>query len=359
MDSDEGIGAGQVNAVDRLVVKLAMKRVAVRRYTRVVKGQRQDVNSYQYNRKGAVPGIAPGIPDATKEMGEASRVREQLKKVATPGAKPAAKKDAQLAPSGGAKVASTGGGKGAVEALEKKVGPQGSGTRDDPIVTSDVNEAAKALGEGRYVRLKHKREVSTLLDKLAEYVADAKAKGEKAPSYDLCRVSVENTNLFCVESKGIPRVKMPQFSGVPEPGSRADRLEKNQKGEVDVGGAFVKYLQDRGVLVKPQSVSAQYLKASQNELNGEKIVSIAGLMEQGKIETSGGAAIFVSNDDYVVDGHHRWAAVVAREIDTGTDIEMPTQQIQMDIISLLALANRWTKEMGMRPQSVADTGRAA
>ena len=305
-------------AVDRLRVKLA--RVVVPRHVRVREGKRQNVNSYTYTRTGL-----PGAPTPSEAK---QRVTKEIDEARTPPA-------------------------GAVAKLDKKT-KGGEGTRENPIRTGDVVEAAKALGEGKFVQLRHKRQVSTLLDKLAEFVNDAKEKGENAPSYDLCRVSVENTNLFCVESKGIPRVQMPQFSGIPEPGSRADSFEKDKKGQVDLGPEFVKYLQGRGVGVSKDSVSAEYLKASQNELDGEKVSIIESLMEKGTIDPKGGEGIFVSNDDYVVDGHHRWAAVVAREIESGT-IDMPVQRIEMDIISLLALSNRWTKEMGLRPKKAGET----
>ena len=84
------------------------------------------------------------------------------------------------------------------------------GTKDNPLVTDDVTEAAKALGEGKYVELKSKDEVATLLDRLQELAKEAKEKGEEARVYDLCKVTVPGTNVFCVESKGIRRVEMPQ-----------------------------------------------------------------------------------------------------------------------------------------------------
>ena len=42
----------------------------------------------------------------------------------------------------------------------------GTGTKDDPIKTSDVEIAARALGEGKHVKLDSPDQVATLLDKL-------------------------------------------------------------------------------------------------------------------------------------------------------------------------------------------------
>jgi len=139
----------------------------------------------------------------------------------------------------------------------------GTGTKSDPIVTSDVLVAAKALGENKYVQLKSVRQVSTLLGKLKDIVDEAKAKGEKAGVYDLCKVTIPGTSLFCVESKNVPRVQMPQLKGVPTPGSKADALLKDKNGEVDLAGPFVEHLHAAGISVTDEVERADYLKATQ------------------------------------------------------------------------------------------------
>ena len=121
----------------------------------------------------------------------------------------------------------------------------GTGTKEDPIVTSDAAEAAKALSEDKFVQLNQPDEVATLLDELAANVAEAKKLGEDAPSYNLCNVSVPGTNLFCVESKGIPRIKMPQLGGTPLPGSPAAALA-GPDGTVDLSQQFREMLVANG-----------------------------------------------------------------------------------------------------------------
>lgn len=227
--------------------------------------------------------------------------------------------------------------------------PKGeAGTKQNPIKTSDVNEAAAALGKGQFVELSSRHEVSTLIDKLAELVNDAKTKGDKAPDYDLCKVTVPGTNLFCAESKGVPRTMMPQLKGIPIKGSQADKLPKNDKGEVDLGPEFVKWLKEKkNIAVKDDNINASHLKASQVQLNGGKVAGMSKAMLAGKVPAE---PIFVTNDDYIVDGHHRWAANVANEITTGKDIVMPTYQIDENIIPVLAYANFFSKHMGI-PQA--------
>lgn len=235
-------------------------------------------------------------------------------------------------------------------------GVSGSGTKDDPIRTRDVTVAQKALAEGKYVELAHERQVSTLLDKLKADVDDAVAKGEKAPEYDLCKVSVPKTNLFCQQSKGIPRAEMPQLKGRPDPGTPADYLPKNQKGEVDLSAGFRDYMTAKGYAVSPDRIDAEYLKASQNQLEGAKVVGIASAMRAGRIPEE---SIFVSNDDYIVDGHHRWAATVANEYIQGKPLSMPVNVIDAPIITILREANDYATTMGIPQAAFGVEGRSA
>lgn len=229
-------------------------------------------------------------------------------------------------------------------------GTHGSGdSKDDPIVTSDVEIAARALHEGKYVRLRSTRQASTLLSNLADEV-----KQSGGSDIDLCKVSVKGTNLFCVESKGIPRVQMPQLkANNPVPGSKADALPRNAKGEVDLGPAFVEHLRSQGIDVAEDRVPAAVLKASQNQLNGAKVLGIAGAMREGKVPDE---QIFVTSDDYVVDGHHRWAASVANDLADGridNDITIGVKVIDVDIITALDAANKFAADWGIPQADVA------
>jgi len=52
----------------------------------------------------------------------------------------------------------------------------------------------------------------------------------------------------------------------------------------------------------------------------------------------------------VVDGHHRWAAVVGRDAEDNKlgDIKMNTLKIDMPITEVLHIANEWTKKFGIK-----------
>jgi len=217
------------------------------------------------------------------------------------------------------------------------------------VNVSTPQEALNAIDKNEIAVLESPEDAHTLLGELSKMAREAKDSGDKAPDYDLCQVSVPGTNLFCGESKGIPRKKMPQFSGSPEAGSPADSMPKNSKGEVDGTNAFVEHMTALGVGVEERSVLASSLKASQNELVGEKV---AGMMNNPDFDPAG-EAIFVSRDGYVIDGHHRWAAQVGRDLEDGAvgDLPLNVRVVDMDIQEVLDEANKFAKDFGIAPKA--------
>ena len=212
--------------------------------------------------------------------------------------------------------------------------------------------------------------VSTLIDKIHENVYDEDGKMRPdAPDYDLCNVSVPKTNLFCIESKGVNRVYMPQFKGDPHEGSfaaekmrkkadeiqkRIDAGEKDKDGkdlklpkEADIEPEFRELLKELGVKTEMKTVNAADLKATQDNLVGGKVAGMAKAMKAGKIPE---APIFVTRDGYIVDGHHRWAAKIALDIEDGEvgDIEMPVEMIDAEIGYILDIANGFADIGGIK-----------
>jgi hypothetical protein len=206
-----------------------------------------------------------------------------------------------------------------------------------------------------------RQQISTIIDKLAELGKQAKEKGEKAPNFNLCKVTVPGTNLYCDGNKGIPREDMPQFKGTPEPGSIADKLPKDENGEADTEEFFKQMLNKQGIKVsEPAAVPADRLKATQSELVGPKVAGMSKVLADpnhpayGKIT----APIYVSNDGYVLDGHHRWAAVVAHNASNpDNQIPMNVRVIDEPIEPLVKRSNKFAEEIGIRAKK-ADTGAA-
>lgn len=229
--------------------------------------------------------------------------------------------------------------------------------RPKPVQVKTAAEAIPLILKGQVVELPDPKQANTLLRKLAAMAKDAEARGEDAPNYDLCNVTVASAqNLFCTEKvrtkehpNGIPRIQMPQFSGYPEPGSAADKLPKDKKGRVDATAAFIDHLKSLGIKTIKSRVPAARLKASQAELVGPKV---AGMMTSGDYDPAK-EPIFISRDHYVVDGHHRWAAVVGRDSADGRlgDLRMQTIKIDAPITEVLKIAGLFAKSIGIKPEA--------
>ena len=230
----------------------------------------------------------------------------------------------------------------------------GSG-RPKAIRVSSVEEAVTRILKGEIVELPDVRKVNTVITKLAGIARDAKARGENAPNYDLCQVSVPGTNLFCAGKlrtkaypDGVPRIAMPQLGGKPVQGSEADKLPRNpwDQSEVDGAPAFIEFLTSKGIRASIGTARASKLKASQSELVGSKV---AAMMVDQSFDPAANP-IFISRDGYVVDGHHRWAAVVGRDAEDGVlgnHSRMNVVRVNAPIAELLQIANKWSRQFGI------------
>jgi hypothetical protein len=209
--------------------------------------------------------------------------------------------------------------------------------------------------EGQVVELREVRDVNTVLTQLADMATEAKARGKTAPIYDLCQLSVARFDLFCGDQlrsdeypRGIPRHEMPQLEGKPVPGSPADSLPRNpwDSTEVDGSAEFIEYLRSAGVGVSLEVLPAVSLKASQCELLGPVA---AALMVDANFDPARNP-VFISRDNYLVDGHHRWAAVVGRDAADGMLGESTVDAVRVDapIWEVLRIANRWAAAFGIQ-----------
>jgi len=60
------------------------------------------------------------------------------------------------------------------------------------------------------------------------------------------------------------------------------------------------------------------------------------------------APIYVSKDGYVLDGHHRWAAIIAHNASNPKkQIPMMVKVIDQDIIPLVKISNEFAKKIGI------------
>lgn len=233
--------------------------------------------------------------------------------------------------------------------------------RPIPIKVNTVEEAVALIHEGKVVEVKDTLTAYTLVDKLASMAQEAKAAGKEAKDYDLCKISVAGSNMFCTESlrnvdvggkhygpEGISRLEMPQLGGKPVPGSEAATLPRSpwDPSEVDGSAHFIAHLQGIGMRTSREMVPAANLRASQVEMKGNTV----GAMMRDKSFDPAKNPIFVSRDNYVVDGHHRWAAVVGRDAQDGHlgDSMMNIVRVNAPISEVLHIANAWSKSFGIQ-----------
>jgi hypothetical protein len=212
----------------------------------------------------------------------------------------------------------------------------------DPDTFGGESDIPDGIGE------KELEQFNTDIKKVKDIVADAKAKGEKAPNINLCQITVPGTNLYCDDNLGIPRAEMPQFKGKAIEGSRAANMPVDASGEVDTEPVFKEMLKEKGITVSQTEVPADKLKATQSELVGAKVVGMMGALEENPEHEKITAPIYVSRDGYVIDGHHRWAAIAAyNAAHSDSQIQMKVQVIDMDIKDAIPMCNKFAEDMGI------------
>ena len=193
--------------------------------------------------------------------------------------------------------------------------------------------------------------VSTYLDQMKQMVDKAIASGGKTPNFDLCQISVPGTNLFCRGNKGIERKDMPQLKGIAAKGTKAENLPVGQDGEVSIEKSFVESLKQKGVKLTNKQVEASRLKSTQNQLVGSKVVGMIDALKKNPQDPNIAAPIFVSKDGYVLDGHHRWAAMVGLNFSSEKPVHMNIVEVDMGIDDLVEYTNNFADEMGIRQKA--------
>lgn len=194
-------------------------------------------------------------------------------------------------------------------------------------------------------------QITTLLEKLKELVERAKSSGKNPPDFDLCEISVQGTNPFCDGNRGIERKDMPQLRGNPVPDSPAADLPKDSKGTVSIERPFITELKSRGVKLTPKKVDASHLRATQNQLIGSKVIGMISALEKNPSDPHILAPIFISRDGYVLDGHHRWAAIVGHNFTDNKPIFLNVIEVDIGIDTLVDFTNNFADSMGIKQKA--------
>jgi len=212
--------------------------------------------------------------------------------------------------------------------------------KSDPKAFSGQSDIGK-------IDKKQRREISMKIDELDKISKEAKSKGENAPNYNLCKITVPGTNLYCDNNLGVPREDMPQFKGKPQPMSPASKMKVDASGEVDTEPLFKKMLAKKGIKTYQTEIPSDALKATQSELVGAKVAGMTKALDSDPTHPGITAQIYVSRDGYVIDGHHRWAAITSKAISDGKPTNMKVVVIDDDARNIIPMANKFAEEIGV------------
>jgi len=129
------------------------------------------------------------------------------------------------------------------------------------------------------------------------------------------RKFADTTDVFIPsKSLGISRAQMPQIKSTLVPD-------------------FIKWLQDSGIRVTRRTITAKDLKPTQREVNLAKVRKLADPSNLNHLRKP----VIISKDDYLLDGHHRWMALITLD----EDATIPTVQVGLKIRDLLARAHQF------------------
>ena len=187
------------------------------------------------------------------------------------------------------------------------------------------------------------------LDIVGDDVAQAieiakKIKEGIESSADICQMSPS----VCKGNKGLTRDKMPQIEGdktLQQLQSSKDPADKRKAEAMIAAGAdpdvkqpimqqLVDHLSKKGVKTKKKRTPVGMLKATQKEIKAEKVYALANNYLKGKFPDIDDSVI-VSRDGHLLDGHHRWAALLLID----PKHEMNVKVVDMDIDELLEQAD--------------------
>lgn len=149
---------------------------------------------------------------------------------------------------------------------------------------------------------------------------------------DITELKVKGTLLFGDEGMGIARADMPQI-----PSSKRDEFLADIE-------------RDNGITFEKEKVDPTTLKPIQKEVSGSRAGAIyEKFADKGSIPK--GERILISQDGYVVDGHHTWAAAVAFGFDNpGT--ELPVYRLSVNAEEALEVSSKWAKDNGFEGQAI-------
>jgi hypothetical protein len=154
-------------------------------------------------------------------------------------------------------------------------------------------------------------------------------------SADVCKVSPP----VCNGNLGLTRAQMPQIPGdmsvkkmlkaTKKDGSSDEKTRAKGQAAIDAGAdpdedrtlsnIMLDLFRKQGVKVQEKEMKAGKLKATQAEIQAKKTIEFADSYLSGTFQSIG-QQIVISKDGHILDGHHRWAALLTADPDAYMDV---------------------------------------
>ena len=196
-----------------------------------------------------------------------------------------------------------------------------------PDATGTLEERAEKLANGERIEVT-KKEVKKMVDILAKMSGNP----------DLTNMHIKDTQLYDEDNLGIPRNKMPQ---VPS----------------DAKGQFITVMEQRGARVQRGVADPTKLHPIQAEISATKSAQISKSLKEKGTATDDGGRIIISRDNYIIDGHHRWAATALLSMDDPS-IRLPVIRVDMDHQDLIGATLAWNQATGIQSIGLGESNRA-
>jgi len=179
-------------------------------------------------------------------------------------------------------------------AKTRKVSSKAKSVKAKSVKAESVKaESVKAKTPEMNVNRSKNIELAETLDKnpvFKTWVAKTKRLSKTPVKQNKAEDLCQQGDGFCEGHLGFPRIVMPQT------------------GDASI---FARKLRSQfGIPFSRQVVNAQSLRPSQQEINKMKV---AGILQAIRDKQMKDDSILVSRDNYIIDGHHRWAAYKAHD----------------------------------------------
>jgi hypothetical protein len=193
-----------------------------------------------------------------------------------------------------------------------------------PDASGTVEQRAEKLANGQRIQVTQKE---------AKQIMDIMSKREDNP--DLTNMHVENTQLYDEDNLGIPRNKMPQ-------------VPSNTKA------VFISEMEKRGARVQRGVADPAKLHPIQAEMSASKVGLIMKKLREKGTATDDGGRIIISKDNYVIDGHHRWAAASMLSFEDSS-VKLPVIRVDMNHKDLIDATLAWNAAVGIKPIGMGES----